>query len=213
MNKNQKWLIGGLIVVGAGVVWYVMRRNSQSQAANQTGIDPTTGMPYASEMYGGYGMPQGTTPSLYGYVDPTTGAFISGAGAGSQSVIAPTTNASWAQDVESYLTSLGYDAQTVAAALGKYLTGQKMTADQAAIVAAAQGFYGNPPQGAPPPVTTPPPGQNGEPAWLKRWLAEPILKNPTAAQLKAAFAKGRRPDEIGSIYIKGKWYRVPIAGH
>ena len=46
----------------------------------------------------------------------------------------------------------------VAAAIGKYLTGQTLTSDQAGIVAAAQGFFGNPPQGAPPISTTTPSG-------------------------------------------------------
>ena len=166
-KSTRNWLLIGGLGAAAVVVWYVMRARSssssatdQSQADAAAGIDPTTGIPY-SEEYGGYGV-SGTSPSMYGYVDPTTGAFISGAGATAPtSVLAPSTNASWAQQVEAYLANLGYDPTAVAAALGKYLTGQALTADQAAIVAAAQGFYGSPPQGAPPPVTGTPTGNGG----------------------------------------------------
>jgi LysM repeat protein len=164
MKKNTKtWLLIGGLGVGGVVIWYVIKNRSSSSSTNAataagSGIDPTTGIPYADE-YDTSGL--GTTPSLAGYVDPTTGAYISGAGATPTQVLAPSTNASWAQQVESYLEGLGYDPTTVAAAIGKYLTGQGLTSDQSGIVAAAQGFFGNPPQGAPAPVTIPPTGQNG----------------------------------------------------
>jgi hypothetical protein len=163
-KKGKTWLlIGGFGVAGI-VVWYVVKnRSASSTSATGTtdpSIDPATGIPYAQEMGGAYAGGMGTTPSLYGYVDPNTGQFISGVGSGN-TVLAPSTNASWAQQVEAYLQNLGYDPTAVAAAIGKYLTGQALTADQSGIVAAAQGFFGNPPQGAPVPVTSPPGGQGG----------------------------------------------------
>jgi hypothetical protein len=161
--QTKRWmLIGG--VGAAAIVFYLVyksRKSSGASAQAAEGIDPATGVPYASEQYSGA---YGTTPSLYGYTDPSTGAFISGVGAGGGSggyVTAPSTNASWAQQVEAYLMNLGYDPIETAAALGKYLTGQGLTSDQAAIVAAAKGFFGNPPQGAPPSVLIPPGGQTG----------------------------------------------------
>jgi hypothetical protein len=163
-KSTRNWLIIGIIGGGAIVVYYVMRSRSAAAAgstAADQGIDPNTGIPYSQES-SGLNSPYGTTPSLYGYTDPSTGAFISGVGSGSTGVVtAPSTNASWAQEVESYLGNLGYDPMAVAAALGKYLTGQTLSSDQAAIVAAAQGFWGNPPQGAPPISTTPPAGNGG----------------------------------------------------
>ena len=165
-KSTRNWLIIGGLAAAGGVIWYVMKSRSASnqQSASAAdmaaqGIDPSTGVPYAQE-YGGYGV-AGTSPSLYGYTDPTTGQFISGVGAlpAGGVVTAPSTNASWAQQVEAYLENLGYDPTTVAAAIGKYLTGQQLSSDQAGIVAAAQGFFGNPPQGAPTVVTTPPTGQ------------------------------------------------------
>lgn len=166
-KSTRNWILIGTVGAAGLLIWYIMKgKSSSGMTADQmaaAGIDPTTGVPYSEEYagYGGYGA-SGVVPSLYGYIDPTTGAFISGAGAGGN-VIAPSTNASWAQQVEAYLSSIGYNAVTVAAAIGKYLTGQTLSADEAAIVAAALGFFGQPPQGAPPIHTTPPPGQNPPP--------------------------------------------------
>ena len=151
MNKKTTMLL----VAGGGVALialiYVYRKQSASNASTAAttdpSIDPATGVPYSQE--GGYSSPYGTTPSLYGYTDPSTGAFITGTGAGS-TVTQPSTNASWAQEVEAYMQNLGYDPTAVAAALGKYLVGGTLTADQQAIVQGALGFFGNPPQGAPP---------------------------------------------------------------
>jgi hypothetical protein len=161
--QTKRWmLIGG--IGAAAIVLYMIYKNRQSSSASSQaaeGIDPATGVPYASEQYSGA---YGSTPSRYGYTDPSTGAFISGVGAGAGSggyVTAPSTNASWAQQVEAYLMNVGYDPVETAAALGKYLTGQPLTSDQAGIVAAAKGFFGAPPQGAPPQILTPPGGQTG----------------------------------------------------
>lgn len=156
-KSTRNWLLIGGLGAAAIVIYMVMRARSNAATTGTTdpNIDPATGVPYSQE-YGGYGA-TGVTPSLYGYVDPTTGAFISGAGAGN-TVLQPSTNASWAQQVEAYLQSLGYDPTAVGSAIGKYLTGQTLTSDQQGIVAAALGFFGQPPQGAPVPVTTPPTG-------------------------------------------------------
>lgn len=154
-KSTRNWLLIGGLGAAAVVIYMVMRARSNAATSTDPNVDPATGVPYSQE-YGGYGA-QGVSPSLYGYVDPTTGAFISGAGAGN-TVIQPSTNASWAQQVEAYLGQIGYDPLAVGAALGKYLTGQTLSADQQAIVAAALGFYGQPPQPVPPITTTPPPG-------------------------------------------------------
>jgi hypothetical protein len=157
MKKNTKtWLLIGALGVGGVIVWYVVKSkgsSSSTAATTDPSIDPSTGIPYAEEYAQGA---MGTTPSLYGYTDPSTGQYITGVGA--TTVTQPSTNASWAQEVESYLENLGYDPTTTAAAIGKYLTGQPLTADQNSIVAAALGFFGNPPTGAPPPITSPPTG-------------------------------------------------------
>ena len=161
-KSTRNWLLIGALGAAGVVIWYVMysRAKGSTTAASSDAIDPNTGIPYSQEYgsMGGYG-PSGVTPSLYGYTDPTTGAFISGVGAGATGVVtAPSTNASWAQQVEAYLQNIGYDPVAIAAAIGKYLTGQTLTSDQSGIVAAAQGFFGPPPQGAPVISVTPPSG-------------------------------------------------------
>jgi hypothetical protein len=160
MKKSTKnWMIIGAVGAAGVVIWYVMRARQQSSSTTSTtdpSIDPNTGLPYSQE-YGGYGVAGGGVPNYGGYYDPGTGSFIGGTGA---VVTQPPTNASWAQQVEAYLQTIGYDPTAVAAALGKYLTGQPLSQDQEAIVAAAAGFYGQPPQGAPPPVLTQPGGGN-----------------------------------------------------
>lgn len=37
----------------------------------------------------------------------------------------------------------------------------------------------------------------------------PVLQNPTAAQIKKAYAPGRAANEKGMLYINGQWYSVP----
>ena len=150
-KSTRNWLIIGGLGAAAVAIWWIMR---PKPAADQTATDGTQ-FPGDTGYSGAYG----TTPSLYGYTDPSTGAFITGVGAGSGGYVTqPTTNASWAQEVEAYLQNLGYDPMAVATAIGKYLTGQTLTSDQQGIVAAAQGFFGPPPQYVPPVSTTPPPG-------------------------------------------------------
>jgi hypothetical protein len=150
-KTTRNWLILGAVGAAGLVIWYTMRARSQaSTTMADPSIDPTTGIPYAQEQagYGGYGVSGygGSVPSQFGYYDPTTGSYITGTGS---QVVSPPTNASWAQQVEAYLQQVGYDPTTVSAAIGKYLTGQTLTSDQQGIVAAAVGFFGNPPQGAP----------------------------------------------------------------
>lgn len=56
-------------------------------------------------------------------------------------------NAGWAQAAQAGLVDVGYDATTVGAALGAYLTGTPLTADQAKIVNTAIAEFGKPPVG------------------------------------------------------------------
>src|SRR5215831_14848067 len=138
-KSTRNWLLIGTLAAGGLVVIFIMRSRQAAAggAGAPEGIDPNTGVPYAQEYAGGLASPYGTTPSLYGYDDPSTGSFISGVGSGGSYVTAPSTNASWAQQVESYLQNLGYDPMAVAAAIGRYLTGQTLTADDQTIVNAA----------------------------------------------------------------------------
>ncbi len=161
--KTRWWVIGG--IGAAGVVYWAYKRQQASAAAAQTStqdpnIDPNTGLPYSAEYGSGGSSPVGLTPSLYGYTDQF-GNLIT-PGTGQPIVTAPTTNAAWAQQAESYLTNQGgYDGPTVIAALGKALAGIALTDNELAIVQAASGFLGPPPQGWPngAPHGSPPGGQ------------------------------------------------------
>lgn len=131
---------------------------SDSSSTDTSGIDPSTGVPYADEygyMNSGY--------SFGGVFDPSTGSTVT-SGSGGTGVVTITTNAQWAQAAQSYLASIGgYDATAVAAALGAGLLGHYMTPDQVGIWNAAIAFEGYPPQGSPPLNTTPPGGGGSNP--------------------------------------------------
>lgn len=175
---------GWLFTVGgaaAAVLVYAWWRHRAAGAAGPAadpaaggGIDPATGMPYDqgySADYGYSAVPYGSYPGAY---DPATGAYI-GAGIGPSGSSPPTTNAAWAQLVEAYLASLGYNPLTVAAALGKALAGLQVTQDQAAIVETGIAFQGRPPAGMPPLNIAPPAGQNDSPSaggWPKKVTAD-----------------------------------------
>lgn len=159
LKPNKWWYIGG--GTAAIAVYLYHRKNkalAQQTASNaatsttdSTTYDPTTdpNSPYYDGGYGyGYGGSSGAT--LTGYSDPYGSYITNGTGTvATQTVTAPSTNAAWAQSVESYMVNAGYDAQAVGSAIGHYLNGVALTADEASIVETALAFEGAPPQGAP----------------------------------------------------------------
>jgi hypothetical protein len=161
----------GVAVVG-GVLWWRNRSGTASSAttaaADPNLIDPATGIPYADETAGSLSGSSGASGLGFGF--PTSDITGSSLSVGTSF----TTNAQWAQAVEAGLTGLGYDAQAVGSAVGKYLLNQPLTSDQVTIVQTAVAEYGPPPVGtfaiiaggaAPPPPPggggTPPPGGGG----------------------------------------------------
>lgn len=149
-GKNvPNWAVyggAGLVVVG-GVLWYRKRSGGSSSAAapataatDPNAIDPATGIPYADEQAGNYaGYTQGI--SGYGYGTPTLGGGTSPTGT------TFTTNAQWVQAATAGLTALGYNGSDVGAALGLYLLGMPLSADQVTIVQTAVAEFGPPPVG------------------------------------------------------------------
>lgn len=144
---------GGAVVAGAAAVGYVRSKRAGGTATAPAagdgsttdssglaaGIDPATGYPTGSAA---------DTEALGALSG--VGGFGGGGGfitTGSSAAPAFTTNGQWAQNAEAYLTSsAGADATTVSSALGKYLTGQALTANQADVVEQAIAFDGYPPQ-------------------------------------------------------------------
>lgn len=118
--------------------------------------DPQTGLAYLAEaeQYGSVEAAEADI-SQYGLGSPTgsgTGTWpatypVASSPSGTQSGSPYTSNATWAQAVQAGLTDIGWNGTDVAAALGLYLTGQPLTADQARIVNAALAEYGSPPVG------------------------------------------------------------------
>jgi PASTA domain len=156
--------IGGAIALGVGI--YFVEKNKKSSAA------ASTAAPAGASQYGygygyGSGVGLGASGNLYGYgygygSNYGTSGFGGSSGYGYQypygattppAVTPPANNAAWAEAAEGALTNDGYNSTTVAAALGKYLTGGTLTADQEGIVRAAIAFENYPPV----------PGANGYP--------------------------------------------------
>ena len=93
--------------------------------------------------YGGTSNPYGPY-GPYGY-----GTYGYGSTAGVPVSTAPTTNAQWLTEAVSALSSAGVNVTTASAALGLYLAGANLSANQAQIVSEAQGLIGNPPTSGP----------------------------------------------------------------
>lgn len=165
-KRVNKWVVyGGLgVAVVGGVLWWRSRSSASSSAATtatDTGsqIDPATNMTYADEIaqYGSAAAAEAAVGGGYGIGD-TSGYGYSGLGYGYPADDYTTTdtstpqtyvtNAQWAQAAEAGLTSLGYNAQTVGAAIGRYLASLPLTSDQVTIVQTAVAEYGNPPVGS-----------------------------------------------------------------
>jgi hypothetical protein len=137
----KPFLIGGVILAG-GIGLYAYRKKKSEDAAAataSTGAESAYGYAGSGYSYGSSPIATGGGYGTYGY-----GAY-GGYGYGSTQPAPVTNNAEWAQNAETYLSGNGYSPITVAAALGKYITGQTLSSDQASIVQAAIAFGGNPP--------------------------------------------------------------------
>lgn len=179
-GRNTKtWLlIGGIGIAVVGFyLWSMKKSSSGSSQSTDPNIDPNTGVLYSMEYStggGGSSNPYGAASTLAGYYDPATSSYITGSGS---YVNTPSTNAAWAQQVEAFLVNqAGYSATDVAAAIGKALTGQPLNTDEMSIVAAAKGFYGEPPQGMPPQIIG---GSTGQ----KKTSATPISPYTVSGQM------------------------------
>lgn len=167
-KKNVVIAVGLGSVLVAGYFYY--RQKNQAAAASTTAtdssaqIDPQTGFAYGSPedqaaLAGMSGATLGQSNTGASFVGGQVigydqfGNPIYGQGQpGSGLPGAFTSNAQWGQSVEAAMGSNGADA--IAAALGKYLLGQPLTADQVTTVQQAiavegyppvAGFNGNPP--------------------------------------------------------------------
>lgn len=155
--------IAGIGLVGIlGIEWYRNKQAQQSAAAataqaGQTEIDPSTGFPYGSPEDATALQSQTNYMNPYAYNSGSyTGGQVIGYDGSGNPIYGPTStgsftsNAQWAQYVESYLESnQGADPTTVGNAIGKYISGQPLTSDMVQIVENAIAIAGNPPVAGP----------------------------------------------------------------
>jgi len=123
---SRKWLIGGGAVV-AGIVGWAYLRRARTPAA------PTT--PDEASLAPTELPPADLSGVSTGGGSSTTGLqFI-------------TTNDQWSADVVAKMVDLGYDSIAVSTALGKYLSSQTVTAQEAQYIYTAIALAGKPPVG------------------------------------------------------------------
>ena len=153
LSKNQAIFVA---IGGAATVYLVYRHyKSASAVVNDTSstdtgtdttgtdIDPETGYAYGSTE------DEEALASLSG--EASGDAYGTLSSEPYYSTVAttqtPTTNAAWSQYVQQQLGTIGYDPETVAGAIGAYLSQIPLTATQAGIVQVALAECGPPPQG------------------------------------------------------------------
>lgn len=176
--------VGAAAVLIAGVYYYRQKQASASSttAATASGsqIDPQTGYAYGSpeDQAALTAMSGGTLPTydaassvggqVIGYDQFGQPVYGGGGGTGgpNSGPGSYTSNAQWTQAAEAMMGSTGADS--IAAALGKYLLGQPLSTDQVTVVQEAIASQGYPPVsgsgGFPPSYNTaavPPPVQSG----------------------------------------------------
>lgn len=169
LGNQSKGAVIGITIGTVGIGGYLLyRRQKKASAATAAAATATAASGYgygASAAYGygngyyGYGSGQnangggssGSFPAgYYGYGVPYPPGQTTGP-------VAYTTNAQWAQAAITQLENDGYDAQSVAGALGAYELGQPVNATQQGIIQAAIAIEGYPPVA----------GANGDPPGIK----------------------------------------------
>jgi hypothetical protein len=122
---DKKWVyVGGAITATiVGIAWW---RHLRGGAAASPVADPATG----------------STGADAGFSNPVKVGPSSGA---AESPSAPASDQEWTQRVLADFRNLGQDSDGVLAVLGKYLSHQALTSDEAAIVRQAWAFEGRPP--------------------------------------------------------------------
>lgn len=217
-----KLAIGLVAGAGVGGLYLWSKHKAASSAATST-----AGYGYG---YGGYGYNNPSFGALqtpqYGYGAYGYGYYGYGgefAGAGGYGVSTPpisapsvsSTNAGWAGAAESYLTGqTGADPATVAAALGKYITGQTLSTADQSIVEQAIAFEGYPPtagaNGYPPSMhMSPAGGQSGGGGTTKAGTKQVAA---SGSQDLSDFAHAHNTTGGKLIALKGNKWLVPYYG-
>lgn len=144
-KKSTVYVIGGIVVVVIGIGYYRSKKDKAATAATTSATTSDT-MPAAGADTSGVGAYDSSAYGSGQYV-PTGAPLNNVPSAGPTGY---TSNSQWSQAAEEYLAgTVGLDATAVQAALGKYITGGNVTADQQNIIEQAIAAEGYPPQSGP----------------------------------------------------------------
>lgn len=121
---SKKWVLAGGALV-AGIVGYAYLRRARTVAGPDVGQEQV-GMELPPADLGSVSTGGGTSDTGLQFI---------------------TTNAQWSADATAKLVDLGYDSVAVSTALGKYLSSQFVTAQEAQYIYTALALSGSPPVG------------------------------------------------------------------
>lgn len=151
-SVKKKWVLAGLGVSAGIVGWAWWHKGTGSTEPAGEG-DVTGGdLSYTPDAYSGAtGIPGGSTVTN---IDPESPFG------------APGTNAEWSQRLVDLLEGVGFDRNFAASTIGKYLSGNPLTTNEALSIQTGLALLGNPPAGALPivksnPAVPPPPATGG----------------------------------------------------
>lgn len=205
------------IGLAAGAVFVVIvvvraRRNSASSAASSASSAPSSAATLAATAAGGDPYPPdgstGNSSDPYS-TDPGTGqtygdeSYSGGTGGGGGFFAPPVSqqppgsfvsNAAWSQAAEAYLAGNDGNAETIGNALGKYITGQRVTPAQQTVIESAIAFEGYPPVSA----------ADGFPPGIRRdqGSAHPV---PGPVEHKPTKAPGGERAEVSGTTVTLSW--------
>lgn len=224
-KKSTLYAVGIGAVLIVGVVYYRSKKTAAAQAASVAAagsntIDPATGYPYGSPEDAAA---LATQTSYYQSGNGAYGGGYSGGSPGTGTGTGFVSNAAWAQAYEQYaVNNIQSDANTVAAALGKYLTGQPLTQGQLDVVEQAIAFEGLPPVAGPngyPPsyqlqhITTPPPTGGGSGSVsgppVGTTIYGPWLVKSGQSIQSVASRFGIQPSQIVGTWQVGNTVKIP----
>lgn len=221
IGPTNTWVVGVAGVAGIGALGYAYLKKKKAAAtpAAVTSLGTTPagyGYGYGSYGYGAYSY----QPYGYGFGSSGLGAYGGATGNygygyyGAGEPTAPvstqaTTNAQWSEAVVSALTSgsAGWTGQDVLTALGLYLTGAPVSANQESIIRAAIAAEGYPPtagaNGYPPAIhSAAPVGQSGGGTTSTQVTVPKVTGQPQEAAFAILSAAGLHA--TGTALVPGK---------
>jgi hypothetical protein len=169
---NRTWLWAGAAAVAGIVAFAYMRRSGQDTTATEG--EYSAGDQWSPDAFSGATAPGGET---YDPNDTETHFTF------------PTTNAEWTQRVVDMLANAGYDITFATATIGKYLSGQALTAAEKIATQAGIAMMGNPPAGALPILSAPEPVVAPPKPASATWRGHRLTADTTWRSLATRYAR------------------------